>query len=325
MKVLLTGGSGFLGSHVAEALSAAGHETRALVRKSSNADLLRELRGTTLAFGTIEDAASVAAAAKGCDAVLHVAGIVKARSEDEFRRVNVDGTANALAAAKAVGAKRFVQISSLTVAGPSEDGRPVPVEARNPVTAYGRSKLAAEDLVNDAKRDLHVVTLRPTMVYGPRDQESFAFFQTVQRRLLPYIGSGQNKLTVTWGPDCADACVKALGADVPSGSTYFVDDGEVYVWRDMLAEIEAALETKALLRFSIPVPVVRGAALLSELGGRLANKAVMLTRDKLNELTAANWVSDSTAAQRELGWTPRVKWAEGTRLAAAWYRKHGWL
>jgi nucleoside-diphosphate-sugar epimerase len=325
MKVLLTGGSGFLGSHVAEALSRGGHQARALVRRSSNVKHLQGLSGVELAFGSIEDAASVARAAEGMDGIIHVAGIVKAKSEDEFRDVNVRGTRNAVEAARAAGVRRFVYVSSLSVAGPSMDGSAVPVGSRNPLTAYARSKLGGEDVVREAKDALHAVILRPTMIYGPRDTESFAFFQSVSRRFLPFLGDGTNKLTVTFGADCADACVAALSADVPSGSTYFIDDGEVYVWRDMLGDIEAAMGKKALVRVSIPFPVVRAAAFFSEMGGKVTGKAVMLTRDKLNELSAPHWVSDSKAAQEELGWAPKVKWAEGTRLAADWYRKSGWL
>lgn len=325
MNVLLTGATGFLGSYVAEALSEAGHTARCLVRKTSDTSHLKKVARVELVSGSVEDAASVRAATEGCEGVIHVAGVVKARDEAEFFEVNVRGTENVLAAAEACGVKRLVHVSSLTVAGPSRDGRPVSKESREPLTAYGRSKAAAEDRVLADKGKLHVVVLRPPMIYGPRDRESFAFFESVKNRLLPFIGDGTNTLSVIYGSDCASACVAALTADVPSGSVYFVDDGEIYVWKDMLAEIERAMDKRAFVRLSLPIPLVRAAATLSELSGKVRGKAVMLNRDKLNELTAPHWVCDSSDTRAELGWQPKVKWAEGVRRAAEWYRREGWL
>ncbi len=333
MRVVVTGASGFLGSHVVEELVLAGHDVVALVRRSSKVEFLEELakRGKLeLAYGTVEDLESVRAAMKGAEAVIHSAGLVKARGEAEFFSINVDGTKNMLTAAREEKArgqfKRFVFVSSLAAVGPSDDGLPVARDREpRPVTHYGRSKLEAERLVLAAKDELHVVVLRPPMIYGPRDNESFAFFQSVSRRFLPYLGDGKNTLSVIYASDAASACVRALDADVPSGNRYFLSDGEVYVWRDMLGDIETAIGKQALVRFSVPFFAVRGAAFASEAIGKLRNKAVMLTRDKVNELSAAHWVCDAGDTRKDLGWEPKVKWPEGTRRAVAWYREKGWL
>ena len=327
MRVLVTGASGFLGSHIAEQLTSAGHTVVALVRKSSRVDFLKGLKGVELAPGAVEDRASIAAALKGVDALIHSAGAVKAKSPEEFHQINCGGTENMAHAAleAAPDLKRFVYISSLAAAGPSEDGKPISLSSRNPVTHYGRSKLAGEDFLDTLKDKLRITTIRPPMIYGPRDPESFAFFQSVSRRFLPYVGSGDNTLSVIYATDAASACIQALTADVPSGSKYFIDDGEVYVWKDMLAEIERALEKKAFLRFSVPFSALKLAAFASEAMGKATGKAVMLTRDKVNELTAPHWVCDSTATRKDLGWTPRVRWPEGARLSVEWYRSHGWL
>ncbi|MEJ7730822.1 MAG: NAD(P)-dependent oxidoreductase [Polyangiaceae bacterium] len=327
MRVLVTGASGFLGSHVAERLAEQGHDVVALVRKSSNKKFLESLPRVELALGAIEDKDSVLAAARGVDAVVHSAGLVKARNEAEFFAINTEGTRNVLEAAQesAPGLKRFVFVSSLAAIGPSLDGKPVPGDMDpRPVTHYGRSKLAAEKLVLEARDRLPVVVLRPPMIYGPRDNESFAFFQSVSRRFLPFLGDGLNTMSVIYASDAAQACIHAIEHDMPSGSAYFLSDGEVYVWRDMLGAIETALARKALVRFSVPMGLLRAAALGSEGLGRLTNKAVMLTRDKVNELSQPHWVCDSSSFTA-LGWQPQVKWAEGTRRAAEWYRKEGWL
>jgi nucleoside-diphosphate-sugar epimerase len=328
LKVLVTGASGFLGSHIAEQLSQAGHEVVALVRKSSNRKFLETLPNVTFAYGAVEDAPAVDEATRGVDAIIHSAGLVKARTARDFELINVDGTKNLLAAAKkhAPGLKRFVFVSSLAAVGPSLDGAPVGIDrAPQPVTHYGRSKLRAEQAVLAAKDELPVTVIRPPMIYGPRDNETFAFFQTVSRRVLPYLGDGNNTLSIVYAGDCAAACVCAIFADVPSGSAYFVEDGKVYVWKEMLAELERVLERRAFLRLPIPFYVLRGAAVASEAFGRLSGKAVMLTRDKINELSAPHWVCDAQRTRTELGWAPQVEWSEGAKRAAAWYRQEGWL
>ena len=142
---------------------------------------------------------------------------------------------------------------------------------------------------------------------------------------MPFVGDGKNTLSIVYGPDAASACIRAVTAAVPSGSAYFVDDGEIYVWRDMLAELERILDKRALFRFSIPKSILRGAALASEKLAQVTQRPVMLTRDKLNELLAAHWVCDSSDTRRELGWKPEVRWTEGARRTARWYKDQGWI
>jgi nucleoside-diphosphate-sugar epimerase len=328
MKVLVTGASGFLGSHVVEQLVKAGHDVRALVRRSSNRDFLERLGRVEFVYGGIDDAAALGDAVKGVDAIVHSAGLVKARSPEEFHSTNVKGTELLLEAAKknAPGLRRFVFVSSLAAVGPSFDGVPIGTDrAASPVTHYGRSKLEAERAVIAAKNDLNVVVLRPAAIYGPRDQEIFAFFQAVDRRVLPTVGKGDSTMSMIFGADCAEACIKAIDADVPSGSVYFVDDGVAHPFRSMLEQVESALGKKALLRVNLPLPILWMAAFSSEVYGKIANKAVMLTRDKVNEIRQPHWVCDSSSTRRELGWEPRMKLAEGLATTAKWYQENGWL
>src|SRR4051812_9354230 len=186
MRVLLTGGSGFLGSFVAEQLAREGHVVPAPVPPGSERRLLEKIPELELAPGAIEDPASLDTAVKGVDAVVHVAGIVKARRPAGFFDVNTQGTKNLLEASIRQGGGRFVYVSSLAAVGPSADGTPVPddVEPR-PVTQYGRSKLEAERAVLQAKDKLHVTVVRPPLIYGPRDRETLAFFTSVRNGVLP--------------------------------------------------------------------------------------------------------------------------------------------
>lgn len=298
------------------------------MRRSSDTKFLRTLSNVELFDGAIEDRESLERAVAGVEAVVHSAGLVKARSLDEFMRVNARGTELLLEACLPLKAslKRFVLVSSTTVGGPSDAaGNPVPLDATpRPVTDYGRSKLAAERAALAKKDELKLTIIRPPAIYGPRDREILAFFKSIKFGVLPLLGSPQSKLSMTYGPDCARACIRAIDADVPSGSIFAVDDGAVHTMAELIQEAESAIGKRAFLRIPLPRRVVEGAALLSEAYGRATNRAVMLTRDKCNELFD-QWVCDSSKTQRELGWAPSMTFSQGVKHTVDWYREAGWL
>jgi nucleoside-diphosphate-sugar epimerase len=328
MTILLSGGSGFLGSHIAEQLSRAGHSVRALVRHTSDTSFLQTLDGVELRKASLSEREGVVKAAEGCTGIIHCAGLVKARSEEEFNRVNVGGTENMLAAARSIKdtLRRFVHVSSGTVGGPSDEhGTPVSVDApARPLTPYARSKRAAERSCLALKDELPITILRPGAIYGPRDREILAIFKTVNLRLLPYMGSPEHKLSMIHGADCGAACIAALDADVPSGSIFSLSDGRVHRFADLFDAIEQALGKRAWVRFPLPERLVRAIALANEGYGKLADKAVMLTREKCNELFN-QWVCESEPAFEALGWRPAIDIRDGIQETADWYRANGWL
>lgn len=326
MKVLVTGGSGFLGSHVAEQLVLAGHDVRALVRKTSNTKFLKSLSRVELAEGAVEDADAVSAAVDGVDAIVHSAALVKARNDGEFQSTNVQGTKNLVAAVRKRAPRllRFVHVSSLEAAGPAEGGLPVLASQERPITRYGRSKLESEKVVLGAKDDFPVTILRPGGIYGPRDVEIFEVFKSVKRGVLPIVGTGLAKSTLVYGPDCAKACVRALFADVPSGSIYFVTDGATYDQRLIAAAVEKAWGTRARIRFALPMGLVRGVAYAVEGYGRFRDKAVMLTREKAAMLNH-DWLCESESTMTALDWKPEFLFDEGAKVTAKWYADNGWV
>jgi 2-alkyl-3-oxoalkanoate reductase len=327
MTILLTGASGFLGSHIAEQLSQQGQAVRALVRAQSDTRHLRELPNVELVSAGLHDVEALTRAMQGVTGVIHAAGLVKARHVDEFHRVNAQGTGALIEAAKKTPTlQRFVLVSSLSVAGPSADGLPVAITAApNPVTHYGRSKLAAERIALAAKDQLPLTIVRPPLIYGPRDREVYAFFQAVKLGVLPYMGSTNRGVSAIFASDCASACISALNKDTPSGNAYFVDDGRTETLGQLVGHIETAMSKRARIRFPIPRSVLHFAALGSEYYGKWTDRAVMLTRDKCNELYAPHWVCDSSAARRDLGWEPLVTFDRGARITYEWYKSQGWL
>ncbi len=327
MKRLVTGATGFLGSHIAEQIARDGHAVRVLVRHTSDRSFLRGLECEE-ALGDVRQPETLPDAVEGVEAVVHAAGLVKARSAREFMSVNAEGTANLLSALNATDRlRRFVYISSLAAHGPSEDGRPRPLDAPpEPVTAYGRSKLRAEELVRSWAGDgRSVAIIRPPVIYGPRDRELLPFFRLTRRRLAPLLGDGTNAISLVYVEDAARAAaLAAAAADEAPSATYTLDDGQVYTWRDLLGAVEQAVGRKAL-RIPSPVWAFTAAALASETYGRLRGKAVTFTREKVHEMQQRYWVCSHEEISRDLGWQPQVGLGEGAALTAAWYREHHWL
>ncbi len=327
MKVLVTGGSGFLGSWVAERLSARGDTVRALVRKSSNRSHLETLKNVEFAVGAVEDAQSVRHAADGVDAIIHSAGILKARSPAEFHKVNVEGTRNVVEAAKACGTRlrRLVLVSSMEATGPSPDGTPSPVTQATPVTEYGKSKLEGERVALAEKAAIPLTVLRPGAIYGPRDQEILDAFKSVKSGLMPTVAGGGALGKFIYGPDCADACIRAIEADVPSGSVFHVDDGSGAIsQRQFLELIEQAVGKKALIRFSLPKGLLKTVSYGVQAFGAVTNRAVMLTPEKA-EMLLMHWVGESSETPAALQWSPTTPLPAGLEQTVSWYRQAGWL
>ncbi len=327
MRILVTGATGFLGSHIAEQLARQGHAVRVLVRRTSDRSFLQGFEAEE-ALGEVTQPDSLPVVVDGVEAIVHAAGLTKARSAAEFDAVNAGGTANLLAALDPTQPlRRFVLISSLAAHGPSEDGQPRPPEAPpTPITAYGRSKLRAEEIVRSWAGDGRAATIiRPPVIYGPRDRQLLPFFQAACWRLAPLLGGGTNSVSCVYVEDAARAAALAAtaGDDAPS-ATYALDDGVVYTWRDLLAAVEQAVGKKAL-RLPSPPWAFAAAALVSELYGGLRRQAVSFTREKVVEMRQRYWICSHEEITRDLGWQPQVGLSEGAALTAAWYRQQGWL
>jgi nucleoside-diphosphate-sugar epimerase len=322
MKAMVTGGTGFVGSHLVDVLHGGGHDVTALIRSPAKAARIVEM-GVRTARGDLDDQAALEAACDGRDSVFHVAGLVAARSEKEFLRVNRDGTRNVVAAASRARVSRFVLVSSMAAAGPSRPGRPLSGdEARSPVTAYGRSKLAAEDVVRDS--GLEWTILRPPMVYGPRDTEVLRVFKIARGGIVPVFGSGRQELSAVYATDLAEALVAAAVNAAAAGKTYYACHPETFTSEEFARKAGRALGRDVRI-VSLPAGLARG--LLAVTGGlaRLAGRTTVLDRDKANELLAAAWTGDPAPLMRETGWRADHDLDSGVEATVAWCQASGWL
>ena len=322
MKALVTGATGFVGSHLAEALRRRGDEVTALVRSPAKAAALEPL-GVRVVAGDLDDAASLQRAVEGQDLVFHVAGLVAARDEGEFLRCNRDGTASLVSAATRANVSRLVYVSSMAAGGPAERGRPLTgTEPPRPVTAYGRSKLAGETAVRAGA--LPWVIVRPPTVYGPRDREVLKVFRMARWGVAPVFGDGSQELSAVHGADLAGALAAAGTATATAGRVYYACHPEVVTSAELVRAVGRAMGRRVRL---VPVPHQVGRTLLgvTELSARAAGQSTILTRDKANEFFQAAWTGDPGPLTRDSGWRAAHDLASGLADTYRWYRSAGWL
>jgi nucleoside-diphosphate-sugar epimerase len=322
MRALVTGATGFVGSHLAEALRRRGYDVTALARSPAKAEALVH-QGVRVVRGDLHDTAALERAVAGQDIVYHVAGVVAARDEAGFLSGNRDGTRNILAAAERGGKPRFVLVSSLAAAGPSARGAPLTGgEAPRPVTAYGRSKLAAEEVVKDSSLRWSIV--RPPIVYGPRDKEILKVFRLARLRIAPVFGHGDQELSAVYASDLAEALVATGESPTTIGGTYTACHPEVFTTAQF-GNAVAAVMGRSVTTVRIPPQLGRALLSISEMAARLANQTTVLTSDKANEFFQPAWTGDPGPLTRDSGWRAVYDLGRGLADTYQWYRSSGWL
>lgn len=318
----MTGATGFVGSHLAEALRQRGDDVTALARSSRKAESLMAL-GVNVIPGDLHDAAALQRAVETQEIVYHVAGLVTARNETEFLRANRGGTENVVAAMEQSGVSRLVFVSSLAAAGPAPRGAPLSGdEPPRPVTAYGRSKLAAEETVRRSRLSWSIV--RPPIVYGPRDREILKVFRLARLRIAPVFGDGAQELVAVHATDLATALIAAASSQATTGRTYTACHPEIFTSAEFGVAVGAAMgHSVATLR--IPPPLGRAVLSLTEAAARLARQTTILTRDKANEFFQPAWTGDPGPLTRDTGWRASYDLKRGLTDTYRWYREAGWL
>lgn len=323
--VLVTGANGFVGSRICRRLLADGYHVIAGVRKTADLKLLADV-DVAYRYGDITQPDTLSDMVRGIDYVVQNAGVVKAKRPETFFKVNEEGVHHLLEALVAhnPAIKRVVMISSIAAVGPSEPGTPrAEDDPPNPVTTYGRSKLAGEKVAREFAGKLPLTIIRPPGVYGPGDKEILAVFKAVNRRIKPLIGDPRRRLQLVHVDDLCDAIAKALTAGVPSGSTYFAAEKDSFTYRQMV-DLLALAAGKTTFSLVLPPPLFRLIAAVSEFSCKMIGVAPMLTREKARELNAS-WEVTVDKARRELGFESSISFERGARETFDWYRKEGWL
>ena len=331
MRVLLTGGSGFVGGQLANALVARGDEVVALVRRSSKVDALRKL-GVRIAVASLETGDGVQEAAEGVDVVQHVAGITKARTEEDYLRGNAETTrmlASVLARQKRP--PRLVLCSSLAAAGPARIGKPrTEDEQPAPVSMYGRSKLAAEQAAREFADKVPTVIVRPPFVYGPGDLTNLPPLIAMGKTgVYLKAGLGPKHFSFVHVDDLNQALIaaaergKTLSGDDPTQGVYFASDPTPYSWEDFCNALSRALGRGRPKVVSVPEIVGWATGAGAELGSRLLGKISIMNRDKAKEMAQEAWTCSPARATQEIGFRAEYLLDPGLENTVAWYRTQG--
>jgi nucleoside-diphosphate-sugar epimerase len=325
-RALVTGGTGFVGSHLVERLLRNGYAVTCLVRDLRH---LRWIEGmeVRLTQGDCTQPESLAAAVQGVSLVFHCAGLTKGKHARDYYIVNHLGTKNLVEACARYnpGIEKFILVSSQAAAGPSLDGRPVDEgNTSHPVSDYGRSKLLGEDEVRGYKDRFPVVILRPSSVYGPRDVDVFELFRWASRGLTLEMTGGDRYLNLCYVEDLTAALLLSAEHGTESGSVYFVAENRCYSWSEFRALL---LSTGGLKARTIKLPY--GAAyligLVSEIGSLFTNRPALANRQKVWEAAQRYWLCNVGKIENDLCFRAEYPLQKGLELTWRWYRKNKWL
>jgi dihydroflavonol-4-reductase len=329
MKIAITGGTGFVGSHVVELLLGRGDEVNCLVLPSEGRLWLEPYSGDKrLRFfeGSVTDRASLGSFVEGCDAIVNVAGLTRAKTEEQFVAVNAGGAVNLVEAALALpdGPRHIVSMSSLAASGPCPDGRCLDEdEPQRPLTPYGRSKVALENALRAYEGRMNCTFIRAPGVYGPRDRDFLQYYKLVMRGLR-LIAGPRNVTSLVYVKTLARAIVSCVLNPAAYGEAFFIADEGEYDWDDISAMIERALGKKTR-RVAVPGWAVAVVAFFAEAAKPFTKRPPLLGKHKLLEMRQPRWVVSTDKARRLLGFEPLASTAEALAETGRWYLANGWI
>lgn len=301
MRLAVTGGTGFVGSHLIDAALSAGHQVNALTRREQ-----QPREGVEWIAGDLSSRDALEQLVRDADTIIHVAGTISASTASGFQEGNVAGTLAMLAAATAGGVQRFVHVSSLAAREPN-------------LSLYGASKERGEELVHSSGLDWAIV--RPPAVYGPGDRETLELFRMAKLGVMLMPPKG--RVSVIHADDLARLLLALAVPGAPANCLMEPDDGKLGGWshREFAKALAAAVGTKAAV-ISSPGILLRLAAQADQL---LRGEKAKLTADRAAYFSHRNWVVEATRAPPSDLWRPQIDTLEGLRETAVWYREKNWL
>lgn len=323
---VVTGGSGFVGSHLVDKLLKENFHVRCLVRKTSSLKWI-EGKGVEIIECALTDKAGLKSAFKDAEYIYHVAGVVKSKTPQGYFDGNVETTRAMLEAALGYKdtIKRFLIVSSQTATGPSLDGIPVTEDTTcSPITSYGKSKLAEEELAKTYFDRLPVTITRAPAVYGDRDTEIFIFFNTFSKGLMTTIGFDKKVVSLIHVVDLVDGIYLASVSERAKNQLYFVSSEKYYTWDDV-GEVCNKVFNKKPIKVKVPHFIVYFIAAIAQFFAMFSSKPATLNIEKARDITRKAWICDTSKAKRDFGFKQNLSLEDGIKRTVNWYKEMKWL
>ncbi len=324
-SVMLTGATGFIGSHVAERLIRKKIVPHLFIRRRINLINSLEKKGAKIYVAQPDNLETLKKSLQNADTVIHCAGATKALSERGFIKANVAFTNNIL---NLLGKQqKLIFISSQAAAGPSNSLVPIDEGAEpSPLTHYGKSKLLAEDCVRKwgKENDNNYVILRPSIVYGPGERNLYKAFKLIKKGLFLLPGSGKINLSIIHVEDLVNAIMTAA-ENSATGEIYFISSNEGHSWEEIGESIRIALNRTYLVGIKLPIPLAYPAAYFFDLMSFITRKPSLFNSQKIIEMKQSAWLCSNRKIKEQLGWEPELSLENGIKQTAGWYIKENWI
>lgn len=326
MRAIVTGGAGFIGSHLVEALVARGDEVICVERPGAPPGWVAGLPIGYQDVG-LENVERLTGILCGAQVVFHLAGLTEARRPEDFYRVNTDGTDSVVRAAAAHDrhAPRVILLSSIAATGPNRNGDLLgPDTVPHPISQYGRSKLLAEAVLHAYADRVPAIIIRLPAVYGPRERAVLKLFRLVRRGVALTVGGWDREASIIYVKDVVQGLIAAATADRAPGRTYCLAYPEPITWREFAGAVGRVLAREPRL-IAIPASVARVVAVGAEIAARAGNRTAILNRERVRDIAQSRWVCDPSRAVAEMGFHPEYPLLRGVSETARWYREARWL
>ncbi|MBS1626980.1 MAG: NAD(P)-dependent oxidoreductase [Bacteroidetes bacterium] len=332
-KILITGATGFIGGFIVEQALAAGLEVYANIRKTSNTQYLsqKEIHFIELNLSSVEiltqQLNNYVQEFGGFDYIIHNAGVTQTKTKSDFFKVNYEcakNLADAVIACK-MKVKKFTLISSLAVYGPGNADSFQKIETFNtqhPISTYGKSKLMGEEYIKSLE-NFPFIIINPTAVYGPRDKDFFEFVKLINKGFEPYIGLHKQMVSMIYVKDLASVIVQATIASIKNKS-YIVSDTKDYNKLELGEAVKSILHKKTI-KIKIPLFIIKSIITVIDGIYKLFGTIPFLNIEKINEISAANWLCNATEIWNDLQTQPQYFLQNGMEETIAWYKENKWI
>ena len=317
-KILVTGATGFVGSHIVEELISKNHEIIATVRKSSNLKWIKDYP-IQFEYCSLNDEEQLSKLLSEVEIVVHCAGVVRALNWDEYYKTNIEGTRNLVQTAikNKKNLKKFIYISSQAAMGPSSTEVPKQLtEKENPVSNYGKSKLLAEQEIKKLNGIIPYTIIRPASVYGPRDKDIFIFFNLVKHHLK--LNTYNKKfIQLVFLKYIAKVISNVIKNENTYNKTYYLCDSNIYKWKSVAATIADTnnIKTIPIMLFDF---IFKSVAFFYELVAKITKKPQVLSKEKIVEMLQTYWIADNSNIIKDTDFE-FVKLENGAKITYNWY------